>query len=161
MNKYKLVINIFYKKILTKEGEITYGERNKSSFNCSRSFSNNYNHFSRCICSIFGSKPNERSRKWIKWRRNSIIQFYEGTSVSGTKVKALVDAVYNHNLTESDESRKIELVDGTNATILAKEQEDPTQKPAIKTGKRYSVTCVPEKKSGLITKIQIQILEDN
>ena len=89
---------------------------------------------------------------------NSTYKSYEGTSVSGTKVKALVDAVYNHNLTESDESRKIELVDGTNATILAKEQEDPTQKPAIKTGKRYSVTCVPEKKSGLITKIQIQIL---
>ena len=84
---------------------------------------------------------------------NSTYKSYEGTSVSGTKVKALVDAVYNHNLTESDESRKIELVDGTNATILAKEQEDPTQKPAIKTGKRYSVTCVPEKKSGLITKI--------
>ena len=74
---------------------------------------------------------------------NSTYKSYEGTSVSGTKVKALVDAVYNHNLTESDESRKIELVDGTNATILAKEQEDPTQKPAIKTGKRYSVTCVP------------------
>lgn len=92
---------------------------------------------------------------------NSTYKSYEGTSVSGTKVKALVDAVYNHNLTESDESRKIQLVDGTNATILAKEQEDPTQKPAIKTGKRYSVTCVPEKKSGLITKIQIQILEDN
>ena len=92
---------------------------------------------------------------------NSTYKSYEGTCVSGTKVKALVDAVYNHNLTESDESRKIELVDGTNATILAKEQEDPTQKPAIKTGKRYSVTCVPEKKSGLITKIQIQILEDN
>lgn len=71
---------------------------------------------------------------------NSTYKSYEGTSVSGTKVKALVDAVYNHNLTESDESRKIELVDGTNATILAKEQEDPTQKPAIKTGKRYSVT---------------------
>ena len=96
----------------------------------------------------------------IQWF-NSTYKSYEGTSVSGTKVKALVDAVYNHNLTESDESRKIELVDGTNATILAKEQEDPTQKPAIKTGKRYSVTCVPEKKSGLITKIQIQILEDN
>ena len=74
---------------------------------------------------------------------NSTYKSYEGTSVSGTKVKALVDAVYNHNLTESDESRKIELVDGTNATILAKEQEDPTQKPAIKTGKRYSVTFVP------------------
>ena len=65
---------------------------------------------------------------------NSTYKSYEGTSVSGTKVKALVDAVYNHNLTESDESRKIELVDGTNATILAKEQEDPTQKPTIKTG---------------------------
>ena len=67
---------------------------------------------------------------------NSTYKSYEGTSVSGTKVKALVDAVYNHNLTESDESRKIELVDGTNATILAKEQEDPTQKPAIKTNIR-------------------------
>ena len=50
---------------------------------------------------------------------NSTYKSYEGTSVSGTKVKALVDAVYNHNLTESDESRKIELVDGTNSTILA------------------------------------------
>ena len=69
--------------------------------------------------------------------------------------------IIKSNELKKEESRKIELVDGTNATILAKEQEDPTQKPAIKTGKRYSVTCVPEKKSGLITKIQIQILEDN
>ena len=37
---------------------------------------------------------------------------------------------------------------------------DATTKPVIKTGKRYEVTCVPEKKSGLITKIQIDELTD-
>lgn len=92
---------------------------------------------------------------------NSTYQSYEGTSVSGTKVKALVDTVYNHNLTESDESRKIDLYDGNNAKLLDKGAEDPDSKPAIRTGKRYKVTCVPEKKSGLITKILIEELSND
>ena len=136
MNKYKLVINIFYKKILTKEGEITYGERNKSFINCSSSFSSNYNHF-------------------------STYEAYAGESQSGTKVKALVDTVYNHNLTESDKSRKIELVKSSGDVLLSIEEDNPSNKPKILTGKRYKVTCVPDKKSGLITKIQIDELSND
>ena len=49
---------------------------------------------------------------------NSTYKSYEGTSVSGTKVKALVDAVYNHNLTESDESRKIEMEERTLQVVM-------------------------------------------
>ncbi len=88
---------------------------------------------------------------------NATYKSYEGTSVSGTKVKALVESVYNHNLTETDESRKIQLIKSGGAELMA---IDATTKPAIKTGKRYEVTCIPEKKSGLITKIQIDELTD-
>ena len=88
---------------------------------------------------------------------NATYKSYEGTSVSGTKVKALVESVYNHNLTETDESRKIQLIKSGGEVLMA---IDATTKPVIKTGKRYEVTCVPEKKSGLITKIQIDELTD-
>ena len=84
---------------------------------------------------------------------NATYKSYEGTSVSGTKVKALVESVYNHNLTETDESRKIQLIKSGGEVLMA---IDATTKPVIKTGKR----CVPEKKSGLITKIQIDELTD-
>ena len=88
---------------------------------------------------------------------NATYKSYEGTSVSGTKVKALVESVYNHNLTETDESRKIQLIKSGGEVLMA---IDATTKPVIKKGKRYEVTCVPEKKSGLITKIQIDELTD-
>ena len=88
---------------------------------------------------------------------NATYKSYEGTSVSGTKVKALVESVYNHNLTETEESRKIQLIKSGGEVLMA---IDATTKPVIKTGKRYEVTCVPEKKSGLITKIQIDELTD-
>ena len=92
---------------------------------------------------------------------NSTYEAYAGESQSGTKVKALVDTVYNHNLTESDISRKIQLEKSSGDVLLSKEEDNPSNKPKIYTGKRYKVTCVPEKKSGLITKIQIDELSDN
>lgn len=92
---------------------------------------------------------------------NSTYEAYAGESQSGTKVKALVDTVYNHNLTESDKSRKIELVKSSGDVLLSIEEDNPSNKPKILTGKRYKVTCVPDKKSGLITKIQIDELSND
>lgn len=83
---------------------------------------------------------------------NATYNSYAGTSISGTKVKALVDTVFNHNLTETDNSRKIQLVDGSGTVIM---DTNATVKYAVETGKRYSVTCVPDSSSGLITKIEI------
>ena len=40
---------------------------------------------------------------------NSTYENYEGTSVAGSRVNSLVKSVYNHNLTESDETRKISI----------------------------------------------------
>lgn len=88
---------------------------------------------------------------------NATYKSYEGESVSGTKVKALVESVYNHNLTESDNDRKIQLIDGSNTELMG---IDATEKAKISTGKRYKVTCIPAKKSGLITKIQIDELKE-
>ena len=80
---------------------------------------------------------------------NSTYENYEGTSVAGSRVNSLIKNVYQHNLTESDDTRKI-TIDGV-VTLAA----DATTQPTVGTGKRYSVVCNYDKNSGLITSITI------
>lgn len=80
---------------------------------------------------------------------NATYQNYEGTSVAGSRVNSLLKTVFNHNLTESDETRKI-TVDG-DVSLSA----DAEQQVTVGTGKRYSVVCNQDKNSGLITSITI------
>lgn len=80
---------------------------------------------------------------------NSTYENYEGTSVAGSRVNSLIKNVYQHNLTESDDTRKI-TIDGA-VTLAA----DATTQPTVGTGKRYSVVCNYDKNSGLITSITV------
>ena len=84
---------------------------------------------------------------------NSTYENYEGTSVAGSRVNSLVKSVYNHNLTESDETRKIS-IDGDVSLAV-----DAETRPTVGTGKRYSVVCNKDKNSGLITSITIKELK--
>ena len=80
---------------------------------------------------------------------NATYQNYEGTSVAGSRVNSLLKTVFNHNLTESDETRKI-TIDG-DVSLSA----DAEQQVTVGTGKRYSVECNRDKNSGLVTSITI------
>ena len=80
---------------------------------------------------------------------NNTYENYEGTSVAGSRVNSLLKTVFNHNLMESDETRKI-TVDG-DVSLSA----DAEKQVTVGTGKRYSVVCNKDKNSGLITSITI------
>lgn len=80
---------------------------------------------------------------------NATYENYAGTSVAGSRVNSLLKTVFNHNLTESDETRKI-TIDG-DVSLSA----DAEQQVTVGTGKRYSVVCNRDKNSGLITSITI------
>lgn len=80
---------------------------------------------------------------------NNTYENYEGTSVAGSRVNSLLKTVFNHNLMESDDTRKI-TVDG-DVSLSA----DAEQQVTVGTGKRYSVVCNKDKNSGLITSITI------
>lgn len=80
---------------------------------------------------------------------NSTYENYAGTSVAGSRVNSLLKTVFNHNLTESDETRKI-TIDG-DVSLSA----DAEQQVTVGTGKRYSVVCNRDKNSGLVTSITI------
>ena len=81
---------------------------------------------------------------------NSTYLNYEGTSVAGSRVNSLIKSVFNHNLTESDSTRKISIDGDVSLSTDAETQ------PTVGTGKRYSVVCNPDKNSGLITSITIK-----
>ena len=90
---------------------------------------------------------------------NSKFSSYEGTSVSGTRVKALVKTAYQQNQKEDDESRRVN-VKLTNAqneqeNLLESTNANPTDTSGkIKTGSRYSVSF-DTKKSGMIETINL------
>lgn len=77
---------------------------------------------------------------------------YEGTSVSGSKANSLLRAVFNHNMTQEDESRKVTVtVDGTEKVG----KDDTTAPTAIPTGARYTIVANYDTKSHLITSITV------
>ena len=90
---------------------------------------------------------------------NSKFSSYEGTSVSGTRVKALVKTAYQQNQKEDDESRRVnvKLTDAQNSqeNLLESTNANPTDTSGkIKTGSRYSVSF-DTKKSGMIETINL------
>ena len=80
---------------------------------------------------------------------NSKFDNYEGDSVSGTRVNALINAVFSHNLKETDDSRKVQITGSINMTTGA------SSKAKAETGSRYTVKCLTPDKSGLIKTIEI------
>ncbi|MCI8273230.1 MAG: hypothetical protein HFJ55_04005 [Clostridia bacterium] len=80
---------------------------------------------------------------------------YEGTSQSGTQVNAMLNTVFTHNMSETDEGRKVTVVEGaasgTGTDVLT---GDETTKPKkVDTGRRYTVVAEYDNQSKLINKI--------
>lgn len=80
---------------------------------------------------------------------NDQFQKYEGTSVSGSQVNAMLKTVFNHNLAESNTAKKVSV--SGDATLAA----DATSCPSVDTGNRYSVTCVINSSTGLVSSITV------
>lgn len=81
---------------------------------------------------------------------NSTFDAYVGEKVGGSNVKALYEAVKNHNLANStDDSLIISINDKTEASDLT------SARSSIKTGKTYKVSAEYDTNTGYINKITI------
>lgn len=82
---------------------------------------------------------------------NKKFNSYAGNSKNGTTVKTLLQTVINHNRGETDDSRRVVVVLGTNTIITTGTTAVPT---TFATGKKYDVVCEPDP-SGLIKTIKL------
>jgi len=80
---------------------------------------------------------------------NSKFNVYDGSSVSGSSVNSLINTVFSHNLTETDDSKKISIKGSMTMATNA------TTKVKAETGSRYTVESITPDKSGLIKEIKI------
>lgn len=82
---------------------------------------------------------------------NSKFSSYEGTNVSGSNVKQLLNTIVAHNSSTTDTSLQLDLVVGTKAI-----QKDniTSEINKIQSNARYSVTFTPNS-SGFYTKVTI------
>ena len=85
---------------------------------------------------------------------NEKFKKYEGTSVSGSDVNALINTVFNHNLAQEDETTRVSVTVDGNEVIDA--NDTPTTSPSkVSTGGRYTVECTYDANTKLITTITI------
>lgn len=85
---------------------------------------------------------------------NQKFKKYEGTSVSGSDVNALINTVFNHNLAQEDETTRVSVTVDENEVIDA--NDTPTTSPSkVSTGGRYTVECTYDANTKLITTITI------
>lgn len=85
---------------------------------------------------------------------NEKFKKYEGTSVSGSDVNALINTVFNHNLAQEDETTRVSVTVDENEVIDA--NDTPTTSPSkVSTGGRYTVECTYDANTKLITTITI------
>lgn len=75
---------------------------------------------------------------------------YEGTSVTGSSVKAMLRTVESNNISNQDSKGKQVTV---YSDAAASDANQITSSSSIDTGKRYTVTCIKDTNSGLVTKI--------
>ena len=80
---------------------------------------------------------------------NEKFQKYVGDNVSGTTVNAMINTVFNHNLAQEDEGRKVEITGDAELAI------DATQLIKVDTGRRYIVVTTINPESRLIETITV------
>ena len=85
---------------------------------------------------------------------------YEGTSVRGSTVRALYQAVLSNNVSQDSETRQVEIENSvvSNANLSKSATSMPTGYTSIETGSSYSVSCTYGESganAGLVTKITI------
>lgn len=84
---------------------------------------------------------------------NSKFRSYEGSSVSGTKCKTLARAIVQNNLSQEEQSKRVELyID--NALKIQSTETNPSVPSEIESGKRYDVSTKTDA-SGLIKEIYL------
>jgi len=85
---------------------------------------------------------------------NDQFEKYCGEKISGSNVRALYDAVRNHNITNTDASLQITIVHGTSSASTSSDLN--TAKSGIQAGKTYKVEGTAyDSTSGYITQITV------
>lgn len=101
---------------------------------------------------LFGSATTNMSQQ-EKTMFNTKFTMYEGPNVSGTQLRELIRAVITNNTDEDNAKVTIngnEINGTTNATKI------PGTTTTITTTSRYTVTCVIDEKTGLVSNITIE-----
>lgn len=83
---------------------------------------------------------------------NEKFKQYVGDEQRGSKVNALLTAVFNHNLTETDEAKKVSVTVGTSTYVSTSQSTAPTK---VDTGKTYKVVANYNSKTALISSITV------
>lgn len=81
---------------------------------------------------------------------NEKFRQYVGDEQRGSKVNALLTAVFNHNLTETDDAKKVSV--GGVVTVTTSQSTAPTK---VDTGKTYKVVANYNSKTALISSITV------
>ena len=93
---------------------------------------------------------------------------YEGNARNGSQVKSLCETVRNHNVTVTDPSQEISLINGTAQNITAPTQtgtagttpaEINTLKNTILSGRQYTVSIGYDPSTGRVTQVGV-VLND-
>jgi len=91
-------------------------------------------------------------------RFNDKFKQYEGKNVSGSEANALLDTVFNHNLVQEDDSTRVTVGSGdtSNDSTDVLKKGDTSTPTKYSTGKRFTVTCVYDSNSKLVTHIKVE-----
>ena len=93
---------------------------------------------------------------------NDKFKKYEGTSKSGSDVNALLEVVFNHNMSEEDASNRVAVTfSGTTGKPEGWKNVKTTSKPTksytkVSTGNTFEVSLSYDANSGLVNKITIK-----
>lgn len=93
---------------------------------------------------------------------NDKFKKYEGTTVSATKVNALLDTVFNHNMSQEDASTRVAVkFEGTtgkptNWTDVTTTSKPTTSYVEVGTANSYTVTLTYNTSTGLVNLITIK-----
>ena len=77
---------------------------------------------------------------------------YQGTSVSGSDVNAMMQTVFNHNLAQEDTSTMVAVTGAGTVTAATNVTSAPTK---VSTGARFTVTCTYAADTKLISTITV------
>lgn len=92
---------------------------------------------------------------------NDKFKKYEGTNKSGSDVNALLEVVFNHNMSEEEASNRVAVIfNGTTGkptgwTDVATAAKPTTSYKKVSTGNTFEVKVEYNSKSGLINKVTI------
>jgi len=86
---------------------------------------------------------------------------YEGDSVTGSRVNALLKTVFNHNMVQDDDNIKITISEGESRPTATGDTvklftSDTVMPEKYSTGRRYTVKCYYNTSSNLVEHIKVK-----